>query len=404
MPSKGTNLFAQIIEEIHRPTFERIVRRHHAEHAAKGFTSWHQLVSMMFCQLGKAQSLREICGGLATSQGKLHHLGISAAPKKSTLAYANEHRPSQVFEDLYYAMLKRCQRADWLHQGGQGLEKKRFRFKQKLFSLDATFIELCLSVFPWAHFRRTKGAVKLHLLLDHDGYLPSFVCITDGKGNERPVTRKAVLDEVLAIPAGSIVVVDRGYKDFDLLRTWDSQRVTFVTRLMPDAAYRIIEYVPVPENRPHIVSDARIRMTGPKTKKKYPHLLRRIVVYDAVNDQTLEFLTNNFQLGPTTIAAIYKDRWQIELFFRALKQNLKIKTFVGTSINALKTQIWTALIAMLLLKMLKARSQFHWSISNLVAMLRFNLFTYRDLTQWLNAPFETPPQGSESPQLALALS
>jgi hypothetical protein len=347
---------------------------------------------MMFCQLGKAQSLREICGGLATSQGKLHHLGVKASPKRSTLAYANAHRPSTLFEELYYDTLKQCQSIDWAKQGGCGLPQKRFRFKNKLFSLDTTFIELCLSLFPWARFRRAKGAVKLHLLLDHDGYLPSFVCISDGKGTDRRVAKQAVNDELLVLPHGSIIVLDRGYNDFDLLAKWNAQGITFVTRLMPNAAYVVRKRFPTPYHRNNIRADQRIHYTGPLTSKKYPHALRRIVVYDRVQQQELAFLTNNFELGATTIASIYKDRWQIELFFKALKQSLKIKTFVGTSINALKTQIWTALLAMLLLKMMKARSRFAWSLSNLVAMLRFNLFTYRDLVDWLNAPYETPPE------------
>src|SRR3990172_8013568 len=237
MPSKGTNLFAQIIGMIDRSAFTKIVRRTGAERGAKGFRCWDQFVSMMFCQLGKAQSLREICGGLATSQGKLQHLGLAkGGPKRSTLSYANEHRPSAVFEQLYYTTLQQCHETDWTKHGGQGFSKKRFRFKHKLFSLDATFIELCLSVFPWARFRRAKGAVKLHLLLDHDGYLPAFVCISDGKGTERRVTKQAVNDEVLVLPSGSIVVIDRGYKDFELLWKWNTQGVTFVTRLMPNAA------------------------------------------------------------------------------------------------------------------------------------------------------------------------
>jgi hypothetical protein len=400
MSSKGTNLFAQIIDLVDRATFARIVHRHGAERCSKGFGSWDQFVSMMFCQLGKAQSLREICGGLATSQGKLQHLGLKTSPKRSTLAYANEHRPWQVFEDFYYATLKRSQSAEWASQGPGGLPRKRFRFKSKLFSLDATFIDLCLSAFPWAHFRRAKGAVKLHLLLDHDGYLPSFVCISDGKGTERKITREAVNAELLVLPAGSIVVFDRGYTDFDLFAQWHAQGITFVTRLMPNAAYTVRERFGLPQYRKNILADQRVRYTGPITSVKYPHDLRRIVLYDQVNEQKLEFLTNNFDLGPTTIAAIYKDRWQIELFFKALKQSMKIKTFVGTSPNALKTQIWTALLAMLLLKMLKARSRFAWSLSNLVAMLRFNLFSYRDLLDWLNAPYEPPPV-LESAQLTL---
>jgi hypothetical protein len=347
-----------------------------ADRGAKGFDCWDQFVAMLFCQLGQAHSLREICGGLASCFGKAKHLGIQKAPKRSTLAYANEHRPWQLYEKLFYQILGRCQQLQF--------GKRTFRFKNRLFSLDASLIPLCVSLFDWARYRQTKGAVKLHLLLDHEGYLPVFACITTGKIHEVRIAR------MLNFPAGSIVVVDRGYVDFNLFRSWDEAGVFFVTRQKGNAHYRIVEERAIPKNR-NILRDDIIELLGHYTHKKYPEQLRRIELWDEENEQLIVLLTNHLEFGATTIAAIYKDRWQIEIFFKTIKQNLKIKTFVGTSANALLTQIWTALIAILVLKYLKHRSQYQWSLSNLVAMLRYNLFAYRDLWAWLDEPYEPPP-------------
>ena len=369
-------MFSQLLNIFPRIEFEKAVRAHKAERYAKGFTCWEQFVAMLFCQLAQAHSLREICGGLSCCLGKLIHLGVRDAPKRSTLSYANKHRPWELYENVFYQLLEKCQ----LQTPG----KTKFRFRNKLLSLDATVIDLCVTLFDWADFRQTKGAVKLHLLLDHDGYLPTFAQITEGNVHEVKIAQK------LHFPTGSIVVVDRGLTDFSLFRRWTDEGVYFVTRQKFNAAYQIVERRNVPENR-GVLSDEVIRFTGPKTKHDCPHLLRRIVYQDKETGKKLVFLTNHLDFGATTIASIYKDRWQIELFFKALKQNLKVKTFVGTSPNALKTQIWTALIAMLLLKYLQLRSRLNWALSNLVALLHWNLFTYRDLWRWLDNPFETPP-------------
>jgi len=302
------------------------------------------------------------------------------------LAYANEHRPWQLYEKLFYQILGRCRQLEF--------GKRKFRFKNRLFSLDASIIPLCASLFDWAKYRRTKGAVKLHLLLDHDGYLPVFARVTTGKIHEVRIAR------TLNFPAGSIVVVDKGYVDFSLFWSWNQGGVFFVTRQKGNARYRVVEQRAIPTNR-NILSDQLIELEGFYAHKKYPVVLRRLEVWDAENEQLIVLLTNHMDFGATTIAAIYKDRWQIEIFFKTIKQNLKIKTFVGTSANALLTQIWTALIAILVLKYLKHRSQYQWSLSNLVAMLRYNLFAYRDLWVWLDEPYEPPPVVSlqEQPEL-----
>ncbi len=381
-----SSMFGQILQIFSKGEFYRAVKETKAEKGAKGFTCWGQFVAMLFCQLGQAHSLREICGGLASCLGKLKHLGIETAPSRSTLSYANEKRPWQLYQKVFYQLLGKCQAV--------APGNKKFRFKNKLFSLDASVIELCLSLFDWATFRQTKGAVKLHLLLDHDGYLPVFAHITEGSVHELNVAKD------LSFPKGSIVAIDRGYTDYLLFARWTQEGVFFVTRQKGNADYTVVEERLVPQNR-NILKDELIRFNGYYAQKKYPRPLRRIELWDEEKKERIVFLTNHLTFGSTTIASIYKDRWQIEIFFKTIKQNLKIKTFVGTSRNALMIQIWTALVVILLLKYLKFRSRFAWSISNLVAMLRYNLFTYRDLWAWIDSPYEIPPLVPTGEQLVL---
>lgn len=382
------SMFSQILKLIPRTDFERLVKETKAEHRSKGLSSWSQFVAMLFCQLGRAHSLREIEGGLKSCEGKLAHLGIEA-PARSSLSYANGHRPWQLFEKVFYGLFDIV--------AAKAVGKKKFRFKNKLVSLDSTVIDLCLSMYDWAKYRRTKGAVKLHLVLDHDGYLPCFGLVTDGKVADIKAAWQ------IAFAPGTIVVDDRGYNDYRLFAEWTESGVFFVTRMKDNAQFEVVEEHAPPQNR-NILKDQTIRLTGTGAQGKCPHLLRRI---EAVREDTgdiLVFLTNHHGLGASTIAAIYKDRWQIELFFKALKQNMKIKTFVGTSSNAVKTQIWTALISMLLLRYLQLSSRFGWSLANLVALLRMNLFTHRDLMTWLDKPFATPPDPQGNPQADLAFA
>jgi len=384
---RHASLFSQLIALFNRSRFYELVYRHQAERYAKGFSCWDQFVAMLFCHIGQAKSLREISGGLASAQGKLLHLGVKSAPKKSTLSYANAHRPWQLFQDLFYETLHWCQLA------APGKIKK-FRFKNKLLSMDSSTISLCLALFPWAKFRRTKGAVKLHLLLDHDGYLPSFAHITNGKKADVRIAR------LLSLAPGSIIAMDRGYNDYELYGKWTREMVYFVTRLKDNADYIVLEQHPVLANK-HILSDETIMFASAKAQTNCPFPLRRIVVADPDTGESIALLTNHFEFAASTIGAIYKDRWQIELFFKALKQNLRVKTFVGTSENALYIQIWTALIAMLLIKFMQFKAAIKWSLSNLVAFLRWNLFTYRNLWDWLDRPEDTPPLEPAPSQLAL---
>jgi len=383
----STSLFSQVLTLISRNEFQRNVKELKAERHSKGFSCWDQFVAMLFCQLAQAKSLREITSGLRCCVGKLNHLGMKEAPKRSTLSYANKHRPWQLYERTFYQLLGRCQEA--------APGKHKFRFKNKLLSLDASIIDLCVELFDWAKYRSTKGAVKLHLLLDHAGYLPTFALITEGKQHEVRMAR------TLKLAADSIIVIDRGYTDYELFARWSKEGVWFVTRLKQNADYEVIAAQEVPQNRP-ILRDQIIWLpSAPLRENGEPELLRLIEVWDEKKQESIVLLTNHLKFGATTIAAIYKDRWQIELFFKALKQNLRVKTFVGTSANALRIQIWTALIAMLLLRYLQFKSKLGWALSNLVALLRWNLFTYRDLLKWIDDPYETPPETGPPEQLDL---
>jgi hypothetical protein len=379
--------FSQLISLVDRGSFARAVRQHQAERGAKGFGCWDQFVAMLFCQMGGANSLREICGGLATATGKLVHLGLHQAPTRSTLAYANTHRPWQLYQTVFEELLKSCQSL-------AATKKRRFRFKHPLRSVDTSIIELCIKVFDWARFQRTKGAIKLHLQLDHQGCLPCWALVTDGDTNDVRIAQK------LEFAPGTIVVIDRGYLDYALYERWTESGVYFVTRPRTNMLYKVTERRTVP-TRGNVTRDETIKLTSEHARKRCSSRLRQVTVWDAEHERELVFLTNIFHLAASTIGAIYKDRWQIELFFKALKQNLKIKTFVGTSENAVNVQIWTALIAMLLLKFLLLKSTWSWSLSNLAAMLRFNLLSYRDLWAWLDQPFKIPIVVPHGQQLAL---
>ena len=384
--SRVCSIFSQLLHLFPRLEFQQAVQETKAERHARGFTCWGQFVAMLFCQLGQARSLREICGGLAACEGKLKHLGVPQAPNKSTLAYANEHRCWQLYQKVFGTLFARC-------QGLTGAQR-RFRFRNPLLSIDGTTIELCASIYDWAKYRGAKGAAKLHLVLDHDGYLPRFAVVTEGKASELNVARGFPFE------AGTIVVFDRGYVDYKWYQRLTDEGVFLVTRLRHDAHYRVIESREIPQNR-NILKDEVIELGSHWYRQRAWY--RRIEVWVEARQEVMVLLTNHLKFGATTVAAIYQERWQIEVFFRYLKQNLRIKTFVGTSANALQIQIWTALIAMLLLRYLQLRASYGWSLSNLVALLRQQLFVYRDLYVWLDDPYQAPPAlaGVHDAQLAL---
>jgi hypothetical protein len=375
-------LFSQIISKLDRSIFNRLVENKKADKHQKGFGSWSHLVSMLFCQFAKSTSVRDISNGLRSATGNLNHLGIERAPSKSTVSYQNKHRDWTLFRDYYYQLLS--------HLGQQaGFRQVKFRIKSKIFLLDSTTISLCLSLFDWARYKTAKGAVKIHTLLDYDGHLPAYINITDGKTADN----KGAYDVPLL--KGSVIVADRYYNDFSLLDIWDSKGVYFVIRHKENLQYRQIKENDLPDDRhAHILIDEVIELTGVNTKKKYGKYLRRVAVYNQENGQTIELITNQMSWTANTISELYKSRWQIEIFFREIKQLLHIKSFIGTSENAVMIQIWTALITILVLKYLKAIAKYGWQLSNLVAFLRLNLFVKIDLQLWLNKPFD-PPQKIE---------
>ena len=386
--NRVSSIFSQILQLVPRHLFERAVRDHKGERHARGFTCWDQFVAMLFCQLAQSKSLREISEGLRASEGKLKHLGLSGAPSHSTLAYANQHRPWQIYETLFESLLEHLRRA--LPGAAQA---PRLKLPGKLLSLDSTVIDLCASVFDWAHYTTAKGAVKLHLLLDHDGLLPHYAVLTDGKRSDIAVAR------TLRLPARSLLVFDRGYTDYAWFAQLDDDGVWFVTRLKQGAAYDFISANERTDERVHADDLIQFRQHDKPGQERF---FRRVVWWDAERKRSFEFLTNQLTLDAATIAAIYRERWQIELLFKALKQNLRIKTFVGTSSNALHIQIWTALIALLLVRFLQLRSRVNRHLSRFLALLRQQLFVYRDLGRFLHDPFERPPRPPlDEPQLLL---
>ena len=368
-------VFSQLLKLVPRHEFETLANRHHEGRKLRKITRWSQFVAMATAQLAGRSSLRDVVSNLSAQAAKLYHLGASLV-SRSSLARVNEKQPFTLYEQLAGKLLAQCQARAPRHG---------FRFKNKLYSLDASTIDLCLSVFPWAKFRTTKGAIKLHVGLDHDGLLPTFLTITDGKTHDMTAAR------ALQLPKGSIVVMDRGYTDYSWYNRLNSQGIFFVTRLRKNARYRVTERRRVPKSK-GLTSDQTIQLTGAKADK-CPIRLRRVGFKDAETGIQYYFLTNNFKLAASTIAEIYKARWQIELFFKWIKQNLKIKSFLGTSRNAVMTQIWIAICVYLLLAYLKFVSQISQSMQHILRLLQLNLFDRRDLLQLLSGgPPEPSPQ------------
>lgn len=378
-------LFSQIISRLDRLSFQGLVKSKETDKHQKGYNSWTHLVSMLFCHFGKSTSVRDISNGLRSATGNLNHLGIGRAPSKSTISYQNKHRDWTLFRDYYYKLLT--------HLGQQvQFKQSKFRIKGKIFLLDSSTISLCLSLFDWAKYKTNKGAVKMHTLLDYDGNLPAYINITNGKTADN----KGAYD--IPLLSGSVIVADRFYNDFSLLNVWDSKGVFFVIRHKDNIVYETVKENELPENRhQHILKDEVIKLTGKLSSKKYPKKLRRVAVWNEENKQIIEIITNQMTWTANTISELYKSRWQVEIFFREVKQLLHIKSFIGTSENAVMIQIWTAMITILTLKVLKEMAKYNWSLSNLVAFMRLNLFVKIDLQKWLDCPYESPPDRRKIP-------
>ncbi|MGL5277254.1 IS4 family transposase [Myroides sp.] len=370
-------LFSQIIAKLDRSKFKKLVKDKQTDKYNKGFDSWSHLVSMLFCHFARSKSVRDISNGLRSATGNLNHLGIDKAPSKSSVSYQNKNRTHELFKEYYFTLLQSL---------GQQV---KFRIKSKILLLDSTTISLCLSIFDWAKYKTNKGAVKMHTLLDFDGNLPAYINITDGKTADN----KGAYD--IPLLKGSVIVADRFYNDFSLLNIWDSKQLHFVIRHKDNLRFETIKELELPENRhQHVLKDEIIILTNTRSSQVYSSKLRRVAVWDTENEQVIELITNQFTWTANTISELYKSRWMVEIFFRDLKQLLHIKSFVGTSENAVMIQIWTALITILILKALRAQAKFGWHLSNLVAFIRLNLFVKIELEKWLDNPLnevEKPP-------------
>lgn len=378
----NVTLFSQIIHHLDRGNFSKSVEKYRTDKHSKGINSWTHLVSMLFCHLSKAQSIREITNGLLSTTGNLNHLGIQGkSPSKSSLSYINANRDWQLFRDIYFRLFENFQ------SRGNFKRKKFKKIKKKIYLLDSTIISVCLKIFDWAKYRKEKGAIKLHTMLDYDGCLPSYLYMSEGRQSD---VKHA---QYMQMPRKSVIVSDRGYQDFDMIYQWKKEEITFVMMLKKSINYHQVKELPLPEGKDeHVIKDEIISLTEEETKKSYPENLRRVVVYDSEKERTIEVITNNFSWTASTISELYKQRWMIEIFFKELKQHLKIKSFIGTSENAMWIQIWTAMISLLILRYLKEIAKYPWSLSNLIAFLRMNLFVKIVLTEWLDNPFKPPDQ------------
>lgn len=370
--SYQNSILKQILQIIPRHEFEKSVKKHNGDFASKGFTCWEQFVSMLFAQLSGQTGLRGIETALDTIKNMLYHLGVRKI-KRSTLSYANNKRSFKIYENVFNGLLAKVLKME---------RKHKHRFKNPLFSVDATTIDLCLSVFPWATFRKTKGGIKLNVKLDHSGYIPVFVSVTTANIHEVNSIKKMEFNK------GDVITFDRGYNDFKQFATYCNTGIYFVTRLKKNADYKIVKRNDVSKYE-NVSSDQIIEMKGFYTSKKCPLQLRRIRSKDPETGKYIVILTNHFEWSPTTIAAVYKDRWQIEIFFKTIKQNLKIKKFFGTSKNAVMTQIWIALITHLMLQYLKMLSSGGWTHYSLMKLLPTILTSRKDL--WLVLNKLSPP-------------
>ena len=357
-------VFAQFLHLLPRYEFQRIVNRYHGDYRTRSFPCWNQLVCMMFAQVRQEHSLRDIDRALNAHARKLYHLGIGQCPK-STLADANEQRDYRIYEEFAKSLMHRARRE--YAQTPLAIE-----VDNAVYALDASVIDLTLSLFPWAKFRKTKGAIKLHAMLDLRGNIPAFLTITDGKVHDVRAAPQVPIE-----PEG-IYVVDRGYSDFAWWWSIDQAGAYFVSRLKRSIKWTRVISHPVDKSI-GLRCDQEILLSSQRLKKLYPKRLRRVSFRDETQARTLVFLTNNFNLSAETIAALYKARWEIELFFKWIKQNLRVKSFYGTSPNAVKTQIWVAMIVYLMLAILKQRYGLEPSLSTLLHFLEVNLFEAKPL-------------------------
>lgn len=369
-------ILSQIVALFPRHEFESLAKEHHVGQKFRSFNRWSQFLAMMVAQLSGRKSLRDLAANLQAQGRRLYHLGLRAT-SRATLARVNEFQPHDLYRNLFFSLLNRCQ----LYA-----PKNRFKFNGKIYLLDSTVINLCLSIFPWATFRKTKGAIKLHFGLDADGYLPVFMDMTKGKFHE------STWAKALSLPSGSTVVFDRGFNDYSWYQSLTDHHVVFITRLKSNAVFE-----PLAKRRGRkgqgICGDSRIRL------KDMASDLRIVDFTDSTTGKTYRFLSNSFSLKANVIAELYKERWKIELFFKWIKQNLRVKTFLGSSPNAVLTQLWIALCVYLVLTFLKFKAKLGISLTEILRLLQLNIFERRSLVDLLKPPERNQP--IISPQLLL---
>ena len=366
----------QLLVHVPRHDFEKLAENHHSDRYVKTFSTWSQFTTLLYAQASGKDSLREIQNALAAQQPKLYHLGLPDRICRSTLSDANARRHWRLYEGLFYRLLERCRAIAPAH---------RFRFKCPLITLDSTLLELCIGLFPWAKWNKIRGGLKLHYQFDHAGHLPTFLTVTEKRG--RYCTHDLSIARAHLIPQpDSIYCFDRGYYSFPWFRQIDQAGAFFVTRPRKNIRYQSTGQLKTSKNKA-VLSDQLIQLSGVTSPESYPHPLRLIRYYEAATHRTFEFLTNNVHLSASTIAEIYKARWQIEAFFKWIKQNLKIKSFLGTSKNAVLTQIWVAMCYYLLLAYIKFQSRYRFSLFYLHRIIkatlleRFSLIDLLSLTE-----------------------
>lgn len=357
------------MEHLPLHVFHKCVDRYQGDFKVKEFTCLDQYLCMAFAQLTYRESLRDIEACLQAQKSKLYHMGIRSSVSRNNLAHANKVRDWRIYADLAHVLIQTARK---MYVG----DNFALELENTVFALDATTIDLCLSMFPWAKFRKNKGAVKLHTLLDLRGNIPTFIHISDGKLHDVNIL------DILPLEAGAFYVMDRGYLDFTRLYTISQSNAFFVTRAKSNLKYRRIYSHPI-DRSTGLICDQSIMLTGFYQHKGYPEMMRRVKYYDAKTDKTLVFLTNNFSLPSMTIAELYRNRWQVELFFKWIKQNLRIKTFYGTSENAVKAQIWIAVSVYLLVAIMKKRLKIEASLYTTLQVLSVTIFERVPLLQVL---------------------
>ena len=383
----GRIVFSQLLDFLPKKQFDRCVRQYHGNHRIKTFSCFDQYLCMAFAQITYRQSLRDIEACLRAMQPKLYHCGIRGNVSRNTLANANEHRDWRIYADFAQVLIGK---ARTLYAN----EDFGIQLNREVYALDSTTIDLCLSLFPWAKFRKHKAAVKVHTLMDLKGSIPTFIRITDGKVHD-----VNILDDLILEP-GAIYVMDRGYIDFARLYTFTQNLSTFVTRAKSNFDYRRLYYRKV-DKTTGLRCDQTIMLNGFYVSQDYPAVLRRIGYFDIKTNKKFIFLTNNFTLAALTIAQLYKYRWRIEIFFKWIKQHLRIKTFFGTSTNAVKTQIWIAISIYVLVAIVKKELKIELSLGEILQILSIVLFEKVPITQVLRKNLSQNGNGQFHNQLLL---